>query len=575
MKKTITTLLLLFVLSLWLEAKNKDQPIVITFDGNKLIGTSELEELVTAEKPSRFAFWKEKKSTINALLIPKLDELLTLYYQKEGFYDVNVTHDPIDEAGIHFHIQENRYIKIATITIQSDVEIKEAVKLKKGKRFRAADFSDTKSEIRKLLLNQGRCLYKLDTKAYVDLEKYRADIVITLDKGDYCHFGEVTASSDESSIDDDVIFSRLHFKKGDRFSLEKIKESYESLYALEAFDNLHMVYQAKYSDIIPVDVRFKELKHQQHSRVGVGYATDLKFQAKYHWEYRNFYGGARKLAFDLLYSDKQKWIENNFFNPALLEIGDYHLDFQNSVGYQEEQNIHNFDEKVAYDRFYLHHTESNWLHGMGFGIENREISDDRAFFLIYPFIKIIYDRRDSKVNPMEGIYFSHEMEYGLPYSPDSTTYLKYTDELRAIYTLSEITLSAVGRFGVIEVYDNRLPESKKFFAGGAFSNRAYGYQRIGITNSATKPSELGGMSMTNLSMEVNFPLYKSLHFGVFSDNTMISGSEKVWEFSEEIVRSAGFGFRYMTPVGPFKLDFGFNIADYSENAVHFQIGQSF
>lgn len=69
MKKTITTLLLLFVLSLWLEAKNKDQPIVITFDGNKLIGTSELEELVAAEKPSRFAFWKEKKSTINALLI--------------------------------------------------------------------------------------------------------------------------------------------------------------------------------------------------------------------------------------------------------------------------------------------------------------------------------------------------------------------------------------------------------------------------------------------------------------------------------------------------------------------------
>ncbi|MCK4441988.1 MAG: BamA/TamA family outer membrane protein, partial [Sulfurovaceae bacterium] len=49
----------------------------------------------------------------------------------------------------------------------------------------------------------------------------------------------------------------------------------------------------------------------------------------------------------------------------------------------------------------------------------------------------------------------------------------------------------------------------------------------------------------------------------------------IWEFTNNIIYSAGFGFRYMTPIGPFKLDFGFNTHKYSDNAIHFQVGQSF
>ncbi|MCH9739267.1 MAG: BamA/TamA family outer membrane protein, partial [Epsilonproteobacteria bacterium] len=541
---------------------------------NEQVKTSNLEELIGVERPSRIAFWKEDSATINELYVPKLIDIFKLYYKKEGFYEANITQH-LEDKSIHFVINENRHIKIENISIESDIDISEVITLVKGSRFRATTFGEIKANIKKMLLKEGLCRYELDTKAYIDLEKYSANIEIKLKKGELCHFGKVTVGSDKSSIEDDVVLSRLHFKEGEKFDINKIKESYESLYSLEAFDTLHMVYDTKYYSVIPVDIRFKEIKHTTHSRIGIGYATDLRFQAKYHWEYKNFYGGGRKLLFDILYSDKQKRIENNFFNPALYTLFGYHLDFQNSAGYTEERNIHDFDEKVAYNKVYLQHREDKWFHSIGLGIENIEISNDKNFFLIYPFMQVIYDLRDSKVNPKKGIYFSHEMEYGLPYSPDSTTYLKYIEELRLIYTLWDVTLSAVGRIGAIEVYNNRLPESKKFFAGGAFSNRAYGYERIGITESSTAPSSDGGMSMANLNLEANFPFYNSLHLGVFSDNTMISSNERIWEFADSIIHSAGFGLRYMTPVGPFKLDFGFNLNKYNENAIHFQIGQSF
>ena len=41
------------------------------------------------------------------------------------------------------------------------------------------------------------------------------------------------------------------------------------------------------------------------------------------------------------------------------------------------------------------------------------------------------------------------------------------------------------------------------------------------------------------------------------------------------ITSAGIGVRYMTPIGPLKVDVGFNIHDPAQYAIAFQIGQSF
>jgi len=572
MKKII--LFLLF--STLLIAKSIDSlNIPITFLGNEAVSTEELEAVVGAKRPSPLAIWKKDIAIINSILLSKLDETFELFYKNEGFYDANISHK-IDKDGVHFYIEENRPIVISEIIINSDLDIDEKITLTKQSRFRAKDFKKTKRNIKKLLLSNGFCSPQLDTKAYLDIELYTATININLEKNNLCYFGDITIESESPTMSNDIILSRLFFEKGDVFSVDKIKESYESLYALEAFDQLHLDYRLNLYNNKPVKITFKEIERNIHSRIGVGYATDLKFQAKYHWEYKNFLGNGRKLIFDALLSTKQKIVENSFFYPHVVSFAGYHLDFENSVGYSEEKDIHDFDEKVFYNRFYLSHKSSRWYNSIGLGIESRDISNDQTFFLVYPFIKVVYDRRNSKLNPTEGIYFSHEMEYGLPYSADSTSYLKYLEELRAIYTVKDVTLSAVGRIGSIQVFNNNgMPESKKFFAGGAFSNRAYGYDRIGITQSATEDLIDGGFTSANLSLEVNFPIYKDFNGAVFTDNTMLSDNQGIWEFSNKVITSAGIGFRYMTPIGPFKIDVGVNTRDRSQNAIHFQVGQSF
>ncbi len=205
-----------------------DEAIIITFRGNQQIETASLEAVIGVRRSSALAFWKEDISTINALYIPKLDEIFRLYYKKEGFYDANITHK-IDEKGIHFFIEEHRFIKINSVEIESDFEIEDVVLLEKGTRFRAKAFSEMKEGIKKKLLKEGLCSYKLNTKAFIDLEKQSAKILIKLQKGKVCHFGKITIDG-TPNISDDVILSRLHFKENEAFNLYKIKESYESLY---------------------------------------------------------------------------------------------------------------------------------------------------------------------------------------------------------------------------------------------------------------------------------------------------------------------------------------------------------
>jgi len=193
--------------------------------------------------------------------------------------------------------------------------------------------------------------------------------------------------------------------------------------------------------------------------------------------------------------------------------------------------------------------------------------------VVHPYADVIYDVRDSKLNPKHGYYLSAYMEYGIPYNKEASGYLKTMLEGRVIDTFADLTLAAIGKVGVVEQTSNEVPESKLFFGGGAFSNRAYGYNAIGIILSPTEESILGASTMANLSLEADYPILDTLYGALFTDHTMLNA--RSYDFFGDVITSADVGVRYMTPIGPFKLDVGFNVQDTSQYALSFQIGQSF
>jgi translocation and assembly module TamA len=230
----------------------------------------------------------------------------------------------------------------------------------------------------------------------------------------------------------------------------------------------------------------------------------------------------------------------------------------------------------------LGYNDEKWSINAGLALENIDISpynylfsqsvEAENFSPIYPFLNFNYDARDSKIYPKNGYYFGGSVEYGLPYSEENP-YLKYSVEGSAIYTLSQVTYSAIAKAGIVDYSDESIPESKLFFAGGFDTNRAYGYKEIGVITSPTSYTIEGAATMANLTLEASYPIGEHLYAEVFTDNTMLT--KKDYDFSGDIISSAGLGMGYRTPLGQIKLDVGMNVRDPSIYEVNFYIGQSF
>ena len=558
----------------------------IYFSGQKHFEESDLQDALGVKTPGFLQFWKDDTPRIKDKLIPSLNPSLKSFYDSEGFYDANFTIRETNTT-IFVSISENEPVRVNDINISSDYNISSMVTIKKGEIFRAETFISIKSEIIAQLLKDGYCSYDLDSKAYVDLDLHTVDLRYKLQKGGICTFGKLTTSG-LKTIDEDVIRSRVKAKEGERFSSELVQETSNKLYGLNTFDSVLINVNKKFYNVVPVDINFTEMEKPYHLEAGAGYDTYVGMRVLGEITKHNFMGNAQMLGFKASWSQKEQLAILSFFKPAFLDLFEYNTDFGGRLGYSNLE-FEGFKEEKTFVRGYLEHEEGRLTLRAGVALEHIIITaldnldpgdeltravNEGTFPLLYPYADFVYDARDSKLNPKYGYYLAAYGEFGLSYDDEASVYLKTLFEGRIIHTFSDLTLAAVGKVGIVDVStDDGLPESKYFFGGGSFSNRAYGFREIGVITSPTEYTINGASTMANLSLEADYPVWGDIYGAVFTDNTMLT--DQSYNFKGEVITSAGVGVRYMTPIGPFKLDIGFNINDTSQHGISFQIGQSF
>jgi outer membrane protein assembly factor BamA len=128
-----------------------------------------------------------------------------------------------------------------------------------------------------------------------------------------------------------------------------------------------------------------------------------------------------------------------------------------------------------------------------------------------------------------------------------------------------------------------IPISERFFLGGASSIRGYNFETVAPRAKDGTPT--GGDSMALFNLELRFPLPYEFGFVTFIDAGnawLLSRNVSVENFKQTgtggLRYGAGVGLRYNTPVGPFRLDYGFKLNPLpgeSRGQLHFTIGQAF
>jgi outer membrane protein insertion porin family/translocation and assembly module TamA len=116
---------------------------------------------------------------------------------------------------------------------------------------------------------------------------------------------------------------------------------------------------------------------------------------------------------------------------------------------------------------------------------------------------------------------------------------------------------------------------RAFYSGGPSSNRGYPYQRVGPQGAigfllpegetcdgpdppATCVRPLGGFTLWETSLELRYRAFESWSFVAFVDASDVSSKLHHISLTEPHV-SVGPGVRYLSPVGPIRVDLGFRI----------------
>ncbi|HEY7527894.1 MAG TPA: BamA/TamA family outer membrane protein, partial [Candidatus Deferrimicrobiaceae bacterium] len=191
---------------------------------------------------------------------------------------------------------------------------------------------------------------------------------------------------------------------------------------------------------------------------------------------------------------------------------------------------------------------------------------------------VVLDLRDDPFNPRRGSFNSGTTELASYYLGSEVDYLKLAGQSSWYFPVfRRSTLVASGRAGYIRPMRDtvEVPIQKRFFIGGRTTVRGFKEDSLGPRAADGTPT--GGNYMVNANAELRVPLQYGFNVAFFAD----AGS--VWFQGDpnagfDLRESAGLGLRYVTPVGPIALDYGWKL-DRREGETpsewHFTIGAVF
>ena len=178
---------------------------------------------------------------------------------------------------------------------------------------------------------------------------------------------------------------------------------------------------------------------------------------------------------------------------------------------------------------------------LGNSLFDNTFNEFEAFFIL--------DTRDNFSDPKKGFYILAKDELNVDLSDFNNVF--NTIELNISHYLGlfkSITINNTIRYGhTFKIASSpRIPVNKLFFSGGSDTVR-------GFTEDGLAPS--GGTASLIYNGEVQFALTESLKVAGFFDVGFLIDNMNALSVSD-IRESAGFGLRYLTPVGPLRLDYG-------------------
>ena len=387
--------------------------------------------------------------------------------------------------------------------------------------------------------------------------------------------------------EDEVIRREFRIDEGDAFNAAKIRASRRNVENLNYFSKVDIQTEPNPNDDSKADINVNvEEKSTGAFNVGVGYSTVNGALFRAGIAENNFQGKGQKLSADVAVSQRTSEYDLSFTEPyfmgrrlsAGIDLFRTEEDYQDEGSYDSESTGGRLrlgwnytDDFAQYLRYTLKEDKiSNVDRNASIYIKEEEGRYSNSSICQ----TMVYDKRDSAINPKEGYYLSFGNDVaGLG---GDEKYLKFDGKAYKYFTLADYyTFKLFINGGYITGYgDENVRLSNRYYLGGS-TLRGFEFAGIGARDKFTKDA-LGGNWMIYSGAEMSFPIgldEVGVRGRTFVDMGILGKpddiNEDYVEYSDTPRVAAGFGFQWQSPMGQIDVDLAFPIVkeDYDETEV--------
>jgi outer membrane protein insertion porin family len=371
------------------------------------------------------------------------------------------------------------------------------------------------------------------------------------------------------------------------FSATKLKESIKNLRRLEYFEDVNFsTNPGSAPDRMNLKITVKERPTGTFG-IGAGYSTQDRLVGLVEISQNNLFGRGQQLKLQGILGAISHRFRLSFTEPYL-------FDRPLSAGFDAfiwERDYAEYvrksrggDIRLAhplrwkYTRLYgMYRFENVKLSGLQPGASQTLVEAANIHNTSAISTSLRRDSRDSTFNPTQGSDNSVNLE--LAGLGGDTAYMRYILESGWYFPLFWKTVGVLhGRIGYLQRLPwGALPAYEKFYLGGIDSIRGFKYADISPRDPVTN-ERIGGDKFVQLNIEYRFPLIKKLGVTgtVFFDAGNVYATNQ--NFFSSIRTSVGTGFRWFSPMGPLRVEWGYNIAPKpweKHSAWEFTVGSQF
>lgn len=311
---------------------------------------------------------------------------------------------------------------------------------------------------------------------------------------------------------------------------------------------------------------------------GVGWNSEDSLRASLNWLEANLLGTGRSLATELRGSRREQFVQASLRESANLGLlpvpAWFSLFYQREVHADYSVTRHGtwleFGDRMRrpvrallrYDYSIIGNDAPPEIQS---DLEREE--QDLALSSLTPILE--WDTRDDLFSPRRGALASAELLSSFDFLGADASLDRLILSFAGFAPLGRSVLAASLRTGAINPRDPcedpcptdnlRVPVATRFYAGGRVTHRAFPTDGLGtpeVFDAEGRPIGGGGQLIANF--EWRFPL-----FSVIGGNAFVDGGN-VWPSWRDIDPAAlrwgaGLGLRVDTPVGPFRLEYGWKL----------------